>query len=494
MRRRLLLTVPALAIPAALAFGGACTPSNGGSDGGSPNPPAVFVIDSTGSLISFDAQGNRLASVALPTPIGDINGGGIALASGNLYVTVGQPANSVVSFTTGLAPVASPESSSFSGLDVPRGIAFDSHNNQFYVGNGGASVNVFDALGNPVSASGGFPSHYGPSGVAYDPDDTAIWVANYQGYPRTATSAFGFNDYQENGALVQAFPDFSAGPHEEPYSVTVCPKSATGGRTLVVVGYIDDGSGQGSGGVEAYVSQGGPLGGPFNGPLLRPYALSCDPTGVVYIADKTGLYRLNATSNGLSGAALASPGFAGLTPPIYGVLAIAGTGGASSDGGGAGGGGGGGGGAGGGGAGGGGGGGGGADDGGNGDAYFNPSDCAGAPAPSNCDLQWTCSDPQGNATGTIVACYPSGAANPYFCALAPDGTVVNIIGNDANAGVVCHNDVTGAPGCDCNTTLRNVFCTQQCPDLVSGNPDLCPNIPEPTCPAGPPPALDCSGC
>jgi hypothetical protein len=115
------LGLVAVGVGAAVVF--ACAPGSGGGGGSdaSTGSPAVFVIDSTGTLFSFDAQGNSLAHVAVPSPIGPLNGGGIGLAGGVVYVTVGQPTNAVSAFTTSLAPQTLP-AGAFSPLAVPRGI------------------------------------------------------------------------------------------------------------------------------------------------------------------------------------------------------------------------------------------------------------------------------------------------------------------------------------------------------------------------------------
>jgi hypothetical protein len=296
---------------------------------------SIFVIDSTDKLWSFDTGGNSLATVALPTPIGNINGGGIALSSNDLYVTIGQFTNAVTSFDLTLSPHALP-AGAFPGLSVPRGIAYDTNNQWFYVGNGAATVNVYGSTGSSIATGGGFPGAFGPSGVAYDSDDNAIWVANYVGAPAATPPVYGVSEYTPNGAAAQTFDrstQFVApGAHQEPYSIAVCPTSATGDSTVVVVGFIDDGSGEGTGTVQSYSTSGAPIGSPFAGPISKPYALSCDSQGNVYIADVTGLYRENT-----AGQNIGLPGsFAGLTPPIYGVLAVPGSvggGGAVDDGG-----------------------------------------------------------------------------------------------------------------------------------------------------------------
>jgi hypothetical protein len=296
-------------------------PPGGGTDSGGLSPGSIFVIDSTNSLFSLDPSGNLLGSVGLPVPIGNINGGGIGLASNDLYVTIGQFTNEVVSFD--LTLVSHP-AGAFAGLSVPRGIAYDPNNQQFYIGNGASTVNVYNATGSSVATSGSFPGYYGPSGVAYDPDDNAIWVANYVGSPAATPPLYGVSEYTPSGALYgppfnYATQFITPTQHVEPYSITVCPAAVTNGMgTVVVVGFIDDGSGLGNAVVQAYsATTGRTLAPPFGGTIKKPYALSCDSAGNVYIADVTGLYYENTLGQnlGLPG------GFAGLTPPIYGVLA-----------------------------------------------------------------------------------------------------------------------------------------------------------------------------
>ncbi len=159
--------------------------------------------------------------------------------------------------------------------------------------------------------------------VAYDPDDHAVWVANDGGFAWHETPKFGVAEYTPQGEAQQTFrydAQFVApGEHEEPYSITVCPRAATRGRTVVVVGFIDDLSGQGRGVLQAFATDGAALGAPFWGGLVLPYGLSCGADGTVYIADKSGLYRGRVTAGGfgLGSFAASAPG---LTPPVYGVL------------------------------------------------------------------------------------------------------------------------------------------------------------------------------
>jgi hypothetical protein len=286
---------------------------------------SVFVIDSTQKLFAFDASGSPMGSVALPTPIGDINGGGIAVASASLYVTVGQPTNAVAAYGLDLAP-RSLDGGSFAALEVPRGIAFDCHDGLLFAANGGTDdsglgvgVYAFTPAGVRQPIGGDFQPYYGPSGVAFDPDDRAIWVANYVGSPSTS---FGVGEYTVGGKPVKTF-DYRTqftGPraHEEPYSVAVCSGAATGTSTLVVVGFIADTSGLGHADVQAFTVDGMPSGAPLKGSFVKPYGVSCDSHGRVYVADRTGLHveDLGAAND----AGPVGP-FPGLRPPIYGVLA-----------------------------------------------------------------------------------------------------------------------------------------------------------------------------
>jgi hypothetical protein len=282
---------------------------------------AIFVLDSTNSLLAFDSSGNALGSVAAPSPIGLMNGGGIALASGNLYLTVGEPANAISEFSLGLAP-QSLEAGAFAGTSVPRGIAFDCQDRELFVTNGSLGfaepLDVYDLWGTLVLVDGGLPNSYGASGISYDPDDGTLWVANYPGFP---TAQYGVAEYSETAEQVQTF-DYSTqfvspGNHQEPYAIAVCPKAVVGGATLVVVGFIDDGSGLGTGAVQAYTIDGAPHGASYA--FAKPNALSCNSSGRVYVADHAGLFSIDIR-DGTPGTSLPGP-FPGLTPPVYGVVA-----------------------------------------------------------------------------------------------------------------------------------------------------------------------------
>jgi hypothetical protein len=239
-------------------------------------------------------------------------------------VTTGAPG--VRAFSPDLTPQRF-TSGSFSELSVPRGIAYDCLNEAFYVANASSDgVVVYNVSGFPdMSITGTFPNENMPSGIAYDADDHTIWVANYVGTPDAGAPQAGVAEYTRNGDagdMPNYATQFAPPPHDAPYSITVCTKEATGGQTLVIVGFIDDGSGLGSGVVQAYTAVGTKYGAPLPGPFTKPLGLSCTSHGRVYVADASGFYWVDwvggafeATDGGIHTA------FGGLTPPVLGVFA-----------------------------------------------------------------------------------------------------------------------------------------------------------------------------
>ncbi len=292
---------------------------------GTPTP-ALYVIDSTLTLFGFDANGNKLTSTALPAAaagsIGNLNGGGITVDANNVYVTLGAPSNSVVAFNKfNLQPVSLP-SGSFAGLDTPRGIVYDSNNRQFYVGNGGSTVTAYSAAGAPLAIS--FPSAvYGPSGVAFDPVDRTIWVANYTGGSGVGAN-YGVAEFNENGSLAQTFnyaTQFVApvnGSRELPYAIGYCVSSGGAPANIVAVGFLSDNSGQGQSEGGGYSSSGIEIGTQFVNTLTNPHAMSCASTGQIYVAADNGLLIYNVTGSEIGPATGA---FSALKAPIYGVFA-----------------------------------------------------------------------------------------------------------------------------------------------------------------------------
>jgi hypothetical protein len=339
-----LVLVFAVGGAAAFTSAVACGPGSGGGGGGgndastppTPGPPAVFVIDSTSTLFSFDAQGNSLAKVALPGTVSATSGGGITyvpaplvngLGGPLLYVTSG--GGNITPYTLTLTPQPSPLVTSANPPPNLLGLAYDFNDSKLYVSSGtGVSANTpvcsyTYALGGylPAGCGAGNTGGSTTTGVAYDPDDQAIWVAyNDQG---VQGNAWEFAE-DLSSAPAGANQGQLANPMSNPpsLSIAVCPKSATGGVTLVVVGTTN--------GVTPWLTsdvQEEPV--PSNsGPV---YGVSCDSQGNLYAATQTGLFRGKASATVPNGPGLTNPGitgygpvpsgFAGLTTPIYGVFA-----------------------------------------------------------------------------------------------------------------------------------------------------------------------------
>jgi hypothetical protein len=314
---------------ATLFVSASCGPGPG-SGGPTVGPPAVFVIDSTNTLFSFDAQGHSIGSVALPGTIDANNGGGITYAPNAvsndynfpfLYVTSGGASNSVSAYSLSLVPFAVPGIPFFPNLQDPRAIAYDVHDNQFYVADGHGLCayvpypsGILDA--SPFCLNGGGSAR---TGAAYDPDDQTIWTSS--------PAANNGDVYEFTESLAPFAPQPSAFGNVLATFVTVCPSAATGGATVVLTG--------GPNGTDPWLSDGTPL--PFNNAQAfgnsTTYGASCDPSGNLYLATQSGLFlaKVSATgfqsatpsTAGVMGVGLA-PGFPGLVPPIYAVLALGG--------------------------------------------------------------------------------------------------------------------------------------------------------------------------
>jgi DNA-binding beta-propeller fold protein YncE len=93
---------------------------------------------------------------------------------------------------------------SFTGSDQPGGIAFDAHNDFLYVTYVNTNtVSVYDEIGNQQTTTGSFPGTNSPWPVTYDPNNRLIYVGNIVG---------GFNVYDEEGNQQSAsggFPNAS---------------------------------------------------------------------------------------------------------------------------------------------------------------------------------------------------------------------------------------------------------------------------------------------
>jgi hypothetical protein len=330
------------------------------SIGSGSSVPAVYAIDANGTLFAFDANGRTLASASITTVngfgntgISNLLGGGITTDAKYVYVTsspiadlscpvcYGTKGNVLafdkvtLAFVNSVVP-AIPENLPYSTklyMTTPRGIAYDSVNSQFYIADGAGTLNIYGAQFNYLSAVINQQGAYGPSGVAFDPIDGTIWVANDTN-GSGVNPIYGVAEFTGAGAHAQPLNPASLFQAPTlpttvlPYSIGYCASPARSGTAYVVVGYLGDNSGNGidEGGI---FTTGGESVAPFSPPLgitAQPNAISCSSTGQVYVAANDGLHIYSATANpGVSVIGGEEPmpakGFQGMVPPIYGVYA-----------------------------------------------------------------------------------------------------------------------------------------------------------------------------
>jgi len=294
--------------------------------------PAVYAIDSTDTLFAFDADGGKMASAALPTgSVARLAGGGITTDASNVYVTT-KPSpffSEVFAFNKNTLAAVTLPGSAFAQLNTPRGIAYDSVNSRFYVANGGAQLNVYDASGNFLSSIS--QSIYGPSGTAFDPLDGTVWVTNLTGgsgvnptYGVAEFNGFGAAEPGLNPASVFQAP--IAPTAELPYAITYCAPAAASGAAYLAVGFEPDNSGRGfdQGGI--YTTAGAFVAGltPALGSTVFLNAMSCTPTGQLYVAadDKLHVYSMNGSTGIGVEQKLPGSGFQSMKAPIFGVYAV----------------------------------------------------------------------------------------------------------------------------------------------------------------------------
>ncbi len=284
-------------------------------------PPAVFVIDSTNTLFSYDASGNLLHKVALGAPVGKLNGGGITLANGIVYVTVGPAASGkVLAFNSSTLQPITLNQGSFSGLSTPVGIAFDPHNSQFYVADFQLNeVSTYGSGGNLITQT----TSPGAAGIAFSSANDSLWVANFQGEP-SASLIINFDEaltfVQTINTTSQFLPPNNLTATDNPVAVAYCATSGNPPSTANVVslGFIGDSIGVGASTVQSYTLTGGDYGPSFVGTITNPHAMSCSSFGNIYVAADDGLLEYNITGSYLGPAAGT---FTGLTAPIFGVYA-----------------------------------------------------------------------------------------------------------------------------------------------------------------------------
>ena len=184
----------------------------------------------------------------------------------------------------------------FPNLNGPYGIAYDPANGWLYVANNyNNTVTAYNAQGAQQTLPGGsFPNLNGPVGIAYDPANGWLYVANYRN--NTVT---GYNAQGAQQTLTGTFPHLGG-----PYSIAYDPAN---GWFYVV--------NNGNNTVTAYDAQGTQqtLVGSFPS-LGGPYSIAYDPAnGWLYVAnngsDTVTAYNGQGTQQGLTG------GWSGLNSP-----------------------------------------------------------------------------------------------------------------------------------------------------------------------------------
>jgi DNA-binding beta-propeller fold protein YncE len=157
----------------------------------------------------------------------------------------------------------------WTGSDQPGGIAFDPHNNLLYVTYFNTNtVSVYDETGTQQTTTGGFSGTNYPWGVGYDPSNQFIYVSNIVG---------GVNAYDEQGntqTTTGGFPNAS-----NTYGIVYDPVNAW----LFMIN-------QNPGGVLAYDAQGNQqsLSG-FSGLGSAPSSIAYDPhNDWFYVGDCSG--------------------------------------------------------------------------------------------------------------------------------------------------------------------------------------------------------------
>jgi hypothetical protein len=251
--------------------------------------PWIFVINN-GKVSTYDEQGNTKGvsiSSGLSTPLGitaDANptSSPVATYAGDLFVTNAGGPSVTVYLPSGTATAAP---TSFPNLASPGPIVYDSGNNQFYIANmSGATMHAFSEQGAAATFSPA-PTVAGPTGLAYDPTDSLIFLS---------TTA-GVNAYGESGAVGSTWTD--AGANGIAYDTNNHWLYVTNKTNSTVNAYNSSGTAQSPSGF-ASLSTPGPI-------LFDQYS------NVIYVGDKTTIraYSESGSAVTLSGSfAVPTPG------------------------------------------------------------------------------------------------------------------------------------------------------------------------------------------
>ncbi|MGB6354284.1 MAG: hypothetical protein WBF21_09925, partial [Steroidobacteraceae bacterium] len=205
----------------------AISSTNDASRSATPAAPAVYVVDSSNTLRSFDVNGNSLQQRQFNSALGYLNGG-MTLAMGLVYATWAKPdgaGGGVFAFDARTLRQVRLHLSAFtvdaaSGPGTLQGIAFDAHQNRFYVATQRLGLLAFNSFGvyiprDPQSTSS-------VAAVAYDSSQHSLWAI----VDRHAVAQFS----EESGTSLPGIPAKGA-PYRHargPLAVAYCAASDGG--------------------------------------------------------------------------------------------------------------------------------------------------------------------------------------------------------------------------------------------------------------------------
>lgn len=170
--------------------------------------PWIYVADQNGGkVLAFDEEGN---AKTLAHPIGGlVNPSGLVYDYGNnlLYVA-DNVTNAVTAYRADGTPYTLSGASPFAGLNGPAGLAYDPASNSIYVvtfAYGSGTVAAFDEQGNAQTLSGFFAGVNAAYTLTYNSNEDWFYVASCTGAtipPTTSTSPGTINAYSSQGALI----------------------------------------------------------------------------------------------------------------------------------------------------------------------------------------------------------------------------------------------------------------------------------------------------
>jgi hypothetical protein len=288
--------------------------------------PALYVVDATNTLQSFDADGNSLRKMPFNSQIGTLNGG-LTLFHGYVYTTsvkgegaevtsrvFAYDAITLKQVRLHLGAFTVPEDAGGpAGAGTYRAIIYNPDTQRFYVASDRLGLLVFDRLGAYIPRAGATAAKAAPvSALAYDSTQHGLW-----GIIDRHTVKFG-----DDGASLPGLPVLGAQYRNGRGAVALafCPGGgeAAGPAGALAVAFGDPRLGPHSlGAGRTYDAGGKPIGTSYGGKIVNAHAMSCSPRGGIFIAADNGL--LQYTVQGAQGESHSYS--QQLTAPIYGVLA-----------------------------------------------------------------------------------------------------------------------------------------------------------------------------